>query len=386
MRGSQSYRRHHYVPQWYQRGFIPSDARFQELALLDLKPAAFRVPSGKKIEDKELKVLGPKRCFAIEDLYTTKIGNSESRELEKRFFGDIDTRGSRAARFLSSFDLSSYYEGFVEDFLTYVSSQKLRTPTGLDGLVNDLHEQSRQDALHYLEELRSIFGAIWAECVWEIAEIKEDCDLGFIISDHPVTIYNKSYAPGHPVCRGFHDPDIRCHGSHTIFPLSLSKVLILTNRTWACDPSLGSTDLRPNPKFDRGATFNIGDVHTGRQLELEEVLAINWVIKKRARRFIAAGKEEWLYPEQIQTFNWREIGERCILMPDPRSLTPNSETTIAFDDGSFSFNDAFGHRAGHPDFGLENTGLEVYERHRHWREQFEALVGPEPRGEPWIKP
>lgn len=93
---SAEYRNNHYVPQWYQRRFIPADAEDRELFLLDLKPEKFKTPSGKKIKRKALRRTGTRRCFAIDDLYTRRLGGVESRELEKTFFGDVDRRAGSA--------------------------------------------------------------------------------------------------------------------------------------------------------------------------------------------------------------------------------------------------------------------------------------------------
>jgi hypothetical protein len=82
---SAEYRNNHYVPQWYQRRFIPRESKDRELFLLDLKPEKLKTPSGKRLTRKALRRTGPRRCFASDDLYTTRIGGIESRELEKTF-------------------------------------------------------------------------------------------------------------------------------------------------------------------------------------------------------------------------------------------------------------------------------------------------------------
>lgn len=378
------YKKHHYVPRWYQKGFIPPDSKFQELYLLDLNPGTVQTPSGKK-KRRNLTRTGTKNCFALDDLYTTTIGDRQSRDLETGFFGEVDTKGSRALRFFSDYDFNGFYESVLGDFMIFLSSQKLRTPKGLDWLTNELGKTNREDVLENLRELRSIFGAIWIESVWQIAEADSQ-DVGFIVSDHPVTVYNHAYAPGHPSCRRVKDPDIRHHGTHTIFPLTSSKVLLLTNRTWACDPHRSATEIRPNPRLDRSATFSFLDIHTGRLLSTDEVRAINWIIKKRALRYVAAGQEEWLFPERHRIPGWRAIGQSHLLMPDPRNLIPSSEMTLAYSDGSFSTSDAFGRVPGHPEFGFEMDSQEVRDRHHEWCDEFESLVGSSSRGEPWDKP
>ena len=67
---SAEYTNNHYVAQWYQRQFIPSDQVDHELYLLDLKPEAFRDGKGIRRQRKALRRTGTRRCFAIDDLYT----------------------------------------------------------------------------------------------------------------------------------------------------------------------------------------------------------------------------------------------------------------------------------------------------------------------------
>ena len=50
-----------------------------------------------------------------------------------------------------------------------------------------------------------------------------------------------------------------------------------------------------------------------RKLNELEVASINLVLKSRARRYIAAGKEEWLDPQKLVQPNWADI--RHVLMP-----------------------------------------------------------------------
>jgi Protein of unknown function (DUF4238) len=199
--------------------------------------------------------------------------------------------------------------------MLFMSTQKLRTPKGLDWLLKQAGRDRREDVLDQLTELRTLYAAVWAECVWQIADASQS-PTKFVISDHPVTVFNRSCAPGNPLyCRGANDPDIRLHGTHTIFPLSPDRLLILTNRSWACNPYRVATQVRANPNLFREAMFNFLDIHRNRKLSEAEVLMVNRIVKLRAYRFIAAGKEEWLYPERQTDVTWREVGDRSLLMP-----------------------------------------------------------------------
>src|SRR4051812_48352152 len=100
---SAEYINNHYVPQWYQRQFIP-DQTDRELFLLDLKPNSFRDGQGVRRQRKALRRTGTRKCFAIDDLYTTRFGDIESRDLERVFFGEVDTLGKEAVEFFAGFD------------------------------------------------------------------------------------------------------------------------------------------------------------------------------------------------------------------------------------------------------------------------------------------
>jgi hypothetical protein len=380
---SSEYQNNHYVPQWYQRCFIPAEAQDQELFLLDLKPEQIKTPSGKKITRKALRKTGTRRCFAIDDLYTMRIGGVESRELEEKFFGEVDRRGQRAVDWFASDGWDGMYEEVLNDFMMFMSTQKIRTPKGLDWLLQRAGGRRREDVLAALTELRTLYGAVWAECVWQIVDAS-DSPTKFVISDHPVTVFNRSCAPGNPLfCRGADDPDVRLHGTHTLFPLSPDRLLILTNRSWACNPYRPPTQARANPNLYRDAMFNFLDIHRGRKLSEAEVLIVNRIIKLRAYRYIAAGVEDWLYPEQHTKVNWGEVGRSSVLMPDPRSLTPNAEVIMGYSDGRTAAMDAYGRLPGQPGYGAEMTSEDEWGPLRRWQDEFTERFGPDSRGGPW---
>lgn len=379
---SAEYRNNHYVPQWYQRRFILPD-QDRELYLLDLKPDSFHDGHGVRRQRRALSRRGPRRCFAIEDLYTMRLGGIESRELERAFFGEVDTRGKHAVEFFSTFDHDSIDENALQDVMLYMSTQKLRTPKGLDWLVAQSGARNRTDVLDRLERLRSLYGAIWAECVWQLADAS-DSPTKFIVSDHPVTVYNRACAPGNPLwCKGADDPDIRLLGTHTIFPLSPERVLFLTNHAWACNPHRTPTKMRANPRLFRGAMFNFMDIQARRILTESEVQQVNYIIKRRAYRYVAAGREEWLYPEEHVKAPWRSFGEEHLLMPDPRSLISGSEIMVGYADGSTASLDSVGRLPEDPRFGHEARSADEMQALARWKREFEALFGENRRGLCW---
>src|SRR6476659_1487737 len=291
---SSEYRNNHYVPQWYQRRFIPKDQADRELFYLDLQPESFVDLRGVKHERKALRRLGPRRCFAENDLYTTPFGGIKSRDIERVFFGQIDVRGKEAVEFFAQYDHTDIDGDAFQNLLLYLSTQKLRTPKGLDWLAAQTGAATQEQTLRHLLHLRNLYSAIWTECVWQIADADES-QTKFIISDHPVTVYNRACGPrNRQWCRGSNDPDIRLHATHTIFPLSSDRILIFTNRSWAQNPHRPPKEFRANPDFQRGAMFNFMNIQVLRHLTEREVLEVNFIIKSRAHRYIASGVEEWL--------------------------------------------------------------------------------------------
>jgi len=121
------YKNHHYVPQWYQKKFMLLDEH--ELFYLDLRPDNFIDPRGILHTRKALKRQGSKMCFVQKDLYTIQIYGIETKDIEKYFFGNIDTKGKPAVEYFTDFTypLKSWGDS-LQDIVLYMSTQKLRTP------------------------------------------------------------------------------------------------------------------------------------------------------------------------------------------------------------------------------------------------------------------
>jgi hypothetical protein len=263
-----------------------------------------------------------------------------------------------------------------------MSVQKLRTPKGLAWLKSKLSKVNRDTVLASVVRLQELFSSIWAECVWQLADAK-DTETKFIVSDHPVTIYNRELGPRNPTwCRGANDPDIRMAGSHTIFPLSLSRVLILTNLAWVRDPYQSAKRIRPNPRFLRDTVFNFTDIQTHRDLAEREVREINFIIKSRAYRYVAAAREESLFPEKsVSKSEWARFGDGYLLMPDPRSIHYGGEVIMGFKDGSTLAYDEYGRVPGQAGYGSgdlpSGSGPEPLYR---FKGEFARKFGPRRRG------
>jgi hypothetical protein len=319
------FRHNHYVPEWYQRRFLPSGQG--KYHYLDLKPETVE-RNGHRFTRRALQHWGPASCFAQDDLYTVKAGSFLNTEIEQFFFGEIDRNGKAAVEYFDAFTHPSADDRAFHDLMTYLSVQKLRTPKGLGWLAQSAKNSSSNLTLMHLQRLQNIFCAIWAECVWQIADATQS-PVKFIISDHPVTIYNRGCFPGSSHCTGFNDPDIRQVASHTYFPLSAEKVLILTNLAWVRNPYQSELKFRPNPNFFRAAMFKYTRIQLHRSLSEQEVREINYITKRRAFRYIAGAQKEWLFPEErLASTNWRKLGTGIFLCRSPAKSTWAGKSTL----------------------------------------------------------
>ena len=207
----------HYIPQWHQKGFM--DERDDQLCHLTRKQIT--LPSG------ELKVIGkpkwysPAQRFYKEHLYSTFFGDDVNDEIEQKLFGPIDDNGSKAVRGFLSNDQAQWHENF-EDFFTYLDAQKLRTPKGLDWIQSKYPQLNQVQLMVEMQSLRTMHCTLWSEGVRELVSAEES-EVKFIISDHPVTVYNYACPPDSDLCNYPNDPDISLKGSQTIFPLDKNR-------------------------------------------------------------------------------------------------------------------------------------------------------------------
>lgn len=330
-------RDNHYVPQWYQRGFLSNGKH--KLHVLNLQPGTKRLPNGQIVTEPEIEELGPKLAFVERDLYTIRWGALLNDEIETFLFGKLDKNGADAVRGWISGNAIQIHRKFL-DFFEYMDAQKLRTPKGLDWILKHFNGLPHIELMRQMQAVRQMHCTMWSECVREIVSAA-DSPVKFLVSDHPVTIYNAKLAPDDQECAYPGDPGIELVGSQTIFPLDRDHCLILTNLEHAEDPQ-GAAHLsrRTNARF-RGESMARTDAFIrGRKLSEMEVHGVNRILKARARKYVAAGNPAWLYPEKHCDFTWEDIGN--ILLPRTELWRFGGETFIGYKDGSTAYRDQFG--------------------------------------------
>jgi Protein of unknown function (DUF4238) len=335
---------HHYVPRWYQRRFLASGK--SKFHYLDLHP---EVITSNKVSHQRKALLhwGPARCFYKDDLYTLKLGGWSSDQIEQRFFGAVDSLGRKAV------ELFANYNGFGDaaaqafrSLVPYMDAQRSRTPRGLDWFKKQVGLRNHSQALMVMQRLFQLHTTMWAEGVWEIARAGLS-PTKFIVTDEPVTFFNRRLFPSEYVYPG--QFELELVGTRTLFPLGLESCLIITHLQLARNPRTNPTATRVNARAYETVMTSMLDIQFGRELEEDEVLRINYILKRRATRYIAAAEEEWLYPEsRVSTANWSKLDNDWFLFPHLWKVPFHSETVVGYRDGSAWSADEYGRHPGNP--------------------------------------
>ncbi|MDZ4690250.1 hypothetical protein [Terricaulis sp.] len=273
-------------------------------------------------------------------------------EIERRLFGKLDSKGANAVRAFIGADVHGWVENF-ETFFTYIDAQKIRTPKGLAWLKAQYPALNQNELMMEMQGIRTMHCSIWSSGVREVVSA-EDSDVKFIITDHPVTIFNHAISPDDAKCRGGNEPGIALKGSQTIFPLNRDFCLILTNLEYARDPEAKPLEKRTFARNYAASLVKADAMVRERKLTAFEVSKVNYVLKKRAGRFIAAGKLAWLHPETSVTGAWKDL--RHTLLPPRDSLWGfGGEIYARYEDGRVHFQDEFGRTEKPWDFLLKTV-------------------------------
>ena len=334
-------RNNHYVPVWYQRGFLGLGQ--SQLHYLDTSPEQKVLADGRTVTMNAQHKWGPKNCFYEYDLYSTHFGTIVNDEIEKYLFGSIDVRGAKAVRAFADGDPSAMHDTF-QDFFEYLDAQKLRTPKGLDWIKSRYPALNQLQLMREMQGLRLMHCTMWTEGVREIVSAEES-DVKFIVTDHPVTVYNAALPPTSPECSYPGDPLIVLVGSQTVFALDANTCLILTHLENAQEPRASNlTAPRTHARYRGQSLVRTDAFIRKRKLSRDEVIAINHLFKSCARRYLAAANQEWLYPERSFAGGWQDIAQ--VLLPRDDLWRFGGEIYVGYADGATHYQDAFGRTSG----------------------------------------
>ena len=331
-------RENHYVPKWYQRRFCIDDPG--QLHRLDLSPEQIRRPDGSLVTLKNVKQRPLSRSFVQRDLYTTFFGDVVNDEIERMLFDKIDYTGAQAVKAFVGTNPAEWHKHFRE-FFVYINAQKIRTPKGLSWLKAHYPELTQLELMLEMQAIRRLYCTLWTEGVREIVSA-ENSSAKFIVTDHPVTVYNYAHPPASEKCQFPFDPSIKMAGTQTLFALDKDHLLILTHYDFAENPEKQNpNEERTNARLIRDSLARTDAFICSRMLREEDVLAINFVLKSRAARYVAAGREDLLYPESHVSMPWDEI--RYLLLPPRGELWDfGGEIYVGYEDGTKHYQDAYG--------------------------------------------
>lgn len=335
--------KHHYVPEWYQRRFmLPHQKSYFRL---DIDPEIVKAPNGKTIKKGEVCTKGPGKYFYESNLYTTVHFREENDDIEKYLFGKIDTIGAKAIAAMVSKDWMRELHSNIENYYEYMDAQRLRTPKGLIWLMQIHKPKSHNELLYIMQYIRRMHCTMWAEASMEIVTA-HDSGVKFIVSDNPVTFYNHAFYPGNKACKFPYDPGIELKGTRTIFPLDLNHCAILTHKEYARSPGKHKAQKhRTNARLFDDTIITYDDIIRERTFDEQQVSVINYILKSRAQKYIAAAEKEWLYPEMVlRKRDWGAF-DKLFVSGSTKLFGRNVEIFVGGEDGRLiATQDEFGRK------------------------------------------
>jgi len=337
----------HYVPEWYQKRFlVPGETQFH---YLDLRPDRLPAGPGRFYYRNAMRRLGPANCFARDHLYTLKLGRWMTDMVEHGFFKQIDGEGMAGVALFSDFDLKDGFDEAWHGLMAFMDAERYRTPRGLEHLSKVTRVSNHNALLIALQRIFQQNATMWAEGIWEVVTANNS-KTKLLLTDNPVTFYNARAFPGAQTMAYPYDALLGWLGTRTIFPLDLNTCLIITHREFTRNPWKPPLRARINARSYASSIFDAQGVQTGRVLEEDEVLRINVILKKRADRYVAACKEEWLYPERHISTSWSQLDDDWFLMPNLFELHLGGSIFVGYEGGHSAGWDEYGFAREHPQF------------------------------------
>jgi hypothetical protein len=211
-----------------------------------------------------------------------------------------------------------------------------------------------------MSALFQAYETMWMEGVWEIVHARRS-NTKFIVTDDPVTFFNRRLIPnGVPPTGGDDFPKV---GTRTIFPLAMDSCLIITHLQLVRNPWHDPLRRRENARSFQPTLAKFTDIQFGRELDEDEVLRINLILKRSAARFIAAPSKDALYPERrLAGVYWADIDRDWFLFPNLWKVGFTTRIMVGYEDGGAWGMDEYGRNPWHPDF--EDEGRRRLEHRR----------------------
>jgi Protein of unknown function (DUF4238) len=290
---------HHYVPQWYLKGFID--------------PQSGCLHAYNKVSRKYWKTK-PKNVMVIKDYYHQQhVPEGVDPDIFEKILGEsLENQAKIAFRKLLNPPLS-FTEDDTANILVYLELQHIRVPRQAEdakrvardvlkfltlqapsemvppeaksSLMRGEIVISIKDAFRFnfmnavIGELNPYFGRM----AWEVSEAPDG--RSFITSDSPVTFFNVACVP--PI-----DAGLALVGTIVFFPLDSQHVLVLRHPEYIDNPSMDPLKIVPKPEWEDGrigVNYEVCDenqVNTCNRVILElsdrVVIGSSWEILEKA--------------------------------------------------------------------------------------------------------
>lgn len=353
---------HHYVPQWYQERFFGDEERKFYLSIKpeDANPYGF------------IPLKSYSRCFFETDLYMLNFGRAQTDIIETKLFGHIDNIGSKALKNILASKTPLLPGEVWQDLLEYMDAQLSRTPRALRFFSKFINLGN--GPLIVMQELRLMHASMWSDGVWEIFDAT-DSGIEFILSDNPVTLYNRAIYPLSKEGQTGMELNFEELGTQTLLPLDKHHLFVITHTQFARDPSYNPREKRLNPRYMDASIIDMLNIIKFRKLSEQDVIKVNFIIKNRADKYIASSSKDLLFPEKMnKKIDWNNIKKNDFLLPDPRDLEFSTEWIVGFRGGGAIGRNEYGEKSD--DDNTKNT------RNREWaalqkrKDYYDKRYGP----------
>ena len=126
----------------------------------------------------------------------------------------------------------------------------------------------------------------------------------------------------------------------------MNHCAILTNVEYARNPGkLKAPKPRTNPRYFDETVIKYDDIIRERELNGQQVLSINYILKNRASKYIAAANKDWLFPERyLKKLDWRSL-DKIFISNSTKLFGVDREIFIGGKDGKLiATQDEFGRK------------------------------------------
>ena len=143
------------------------------------------------------------------------------------------------------------------------------------------------------------------------------------------------------------------------------------------NPNINGLCFRENPRYFGQTMFDLRKIQTGREIPELDVLSIYYILKNRAKKYIASYELDRLYPEKhMPKTIWNKIGSKYFLFPDPRKVSFTSGIFTGNDDGPIWAQDEYGRLPDNKNPEIKRKRDKEWGTFNEFKKTWESIYGP----------